>query len=119
MSSDAVLTQILAQLQALQVSQQTLQAQVCRDYLEIIKTTQRSQLDVIAASKNPVSPLTSPERRVIPIPSSPESSKASLASATPVTSIMGETATDKEREKLLYPGRVNLTSACPTRVPTR
>lgn len=62
------------------------------------------------------SPPATPERRGIPIPgSSPpvsESFRASLTSSSPATSsLLATTPSDKEREKLLYPGRVNLTSS--------
>ncbi|KAF8901947.1 cyclohydrolase [Mucidula mucida] len=100
-ASEAVLTQILAQLETLQVSQQTLQA----------------KLDAMTENKGrpmSVSPPATPERRGIPIPgTSPtvhESFKASLASASPATSPTSSTPSDKERERLLYPGRVNLTT---------
>ncbi|KAG6908207.1 Uracil-regulated protein 1 [Tephrocybe rancida] len=101
-ASDAVLTQILAQLDAMQVQQQVMQA----------------KLDAVSgATKAPVAPLEPTHSRSssmdhIP-PSSPISIsnvKASLASADPHVGTPLKRATDKEREKLLYPGRVNLTT---------
>ncbi|KAF8799111.1 hypothetical protein BYT27DRAFT_7227989 [Phlegmacium glaucopus] len=72
--SDAILTQILAQLEAIQLSQQTLQA--------------------------------NPPKGSNPIPS------LRIASAPPTVNPISRPGvmTDKEREKLLYPGRVNLTT---------
>ncbi|KAK0238188.1 GTP cyclohydrolase N terminal-domain-containing protein, partial [Armillaria nabsnona] len=99
-ASEAVLTQILAQLQALQVSQQTLQAK----YYTV------NQLDAVADG-NP-KPLT-PERRSIPIPGvSTSPSISDIASKSPLSSspTSSRTTTDREREKALYPGRVNLTT---------
>ncbi|PPQ81526.1 hypothetical protein CVT24_000306 [Panaeolus cyanescens] len=104
-STDAVLTQILAQLQSLQMTQQTMQA----------------QLDNLASSKAPTSPLE--PKAELPTTSTPLTKKdedplakststspvASLASATPQTAAIA-TMSDKERERLLYPGRVNLTT---------
>ncbi|KAF8995127.1 hypothetical protein BDQ17DRAFT_1430625 [Cyathus striatus] len=109
--SDAVLTQILAQLEAMQVSQQAMQA----------------KLDDLALTKKGETPL---EPRPIPTHArsgSTDSAIASNGATTPSTSVSfsppaplvlatqanGQPAkplTDKEREKLLYPGRVNLTS---------
>ncbi|TFK65709.1 hypothetical protein BDN72DRAFT_919974 [Pluteus cervinus] len=104
--SDAVLTQILAQLEALQVSQQTMQA----------------KLDALTANKSetPLEPVkvnseqsgsgatipTAPPPRDVPV-------KVSLASAAPAVESPASRplgGNDKEREKLLYPGRVNLTT---------
>ncbi|CAL1712692.1 unnamed protein product [Somion occarium] len=109
--SDAVLTQILNQLQALQISQQTLQAKL--DSLTLANG------GVAAAS-----PPQSPHRHVVPIPSRPQSetptgtstptSSFTTASALSALSVptqdADKAAIDKEREKLLYPGRVLLTT---------
>lgn len=101
MSSDALLTQILAQLNLLQVSQQTLQA----------------KLDALTSPASPPS-VGSP----IPIhhdsPSTPtlllspvsSLSKVHLASPSPTKTPLEHALTDKEREKALYPGRVLLTT---------
>ncbi|KAG6809978.1 Uracil-regulated protein 1 [Tricholoma furcatifolium] len=102
-ASDAVLRQILAQLSTMQVQQQTMQA----------------KLDALSnVSKGPVTPLEPAHARTpstdhvassSPIPISPV--KASLVSADlHVGSPPLKTASDREREKLLYPGRVNLTT---------
>ncbi|KAF9546676.1 hypothetical protein CPC08DRAFT_715958 [Agrocybe pediades] len=125
--SDAVLTQILAQLEAMQVSQQTMQAKL--DALSL------------GVNKTPISPLEPKSTDRIPTLSSPapagqpslakvstaasaeaiittksamgvqsdDSGRAALSSSLPVTGAKGG-LTDKEREKLLYPGRVNLTT---------
>ncbi|KAI0647806.1 GTP cyclohydrolase N terminal-domain-containing protein [Trametes meyenii] len=104
--SDAVLTQILTQLEALQVSQQTLQAKV----------------DVLTASRATSTP-SSPRSHGTPIPgrqvdalmsteaptASPHSTLIS-PSTSPITSILAHNDKDREREKLLYPGRVLLTT---------
>ncbi|KAH6892740.1 cyclohydrolase [Coprinopsis sp. MPI-PUGE-AT-0042] len=106
--SDAVLTQILARLEALQVSQQSIQAQL--DNLQSEKTT-----------STPLSP--SPAVRE-ELPSSPPPEKPTtlgqVGSAASAAAVLGSTSTpdrtstagmtDKEREKLLYPGRVLLTT---------
>ncbi|KAG6844653.1 Uracil-regulated protein 1 [Tephrocybe sp. NHM501043] len=76
------------------------------------------QLDAISgASKTPAVPLeprhgrsTSTEYIPSPSPIPISNIKASLASAAPHVGTPPSRATDKEREKLLYPGRVNLTS---------
>ncbi len=68
------------------------------------------QLDAVADG-NP-KPLT-PERRSIPIPGvSTSPSRSDIASKSPLSSspTSPRTTTDREREKALYPGRVNLTS---------
>ncbi|KAG5652228.1 hypothetical protein H0H81_005770 [Sphagnurus paluster] len=103
--SDAVLTQILAQLNALQVSQQTMQAKLdamtgaTKKPVDSKLTHGRSTSNVSVSSDVPTSPVDVP--------------KVSLASADPHVgspSPRAVGATDKEREKLLYPGRVNLTT---------
>jgi GTP cyclohydrolase II len=108
MSSDALLTQILTQLNALQVSQQTMQA----------------KLDDLSSGKS-AKPL---EPKGVPIPGrsvatsttdvsattigSPSASSVLLSGASLVSGSPANTAVilDKEREKVLYPGRVNLTT---------
>ncbi|CAA7262746.1 unnamed protein product [Cyclocybe aegerita] len=110
--SEAILTQILAQLETMQVAQQTMQA----------------KLDSLSAGARPSSPLE--PKALLPMPSTPprptsisaasspvskqkaldEERKAGLASSSPNTSTPPKVLTDKEREKLLYPGRVNLTT---------
>ncbi|KAG8214313.1 GTP cyclohydrolase N terminal-domain-containing protein [Butyriboletus roseoflavus] len=108
-TNDAVLVQILAQLNALQISQQTLQA----------------KLDALAPPSPPLSP---PSRNGIQIPGrnghesvgSPPSSNLLLSPSTslagthlvssppPTSTPLDHRSTDKEREKALYPGRVIL-----------
>ncbi|KAF8985128.1 GTP cyclohydrolase N terminal-domain-containing protein [Cyathus striatus] len=100
--SDAVLTQILAQLEAMQVSQQAMQAKL--DELALTKTGE-TPLEprpipphALSGSADSVSP---------PVGVSP----TSLSPPAPsVLASQGNPLTDKEREKLLYPGRVNLTT---------
>ncbi|KAH9948849.1 GTP cyclohydrolase N terminal-domain-containing protein [Amylocystis lapponica] len=103
--SDAVLTQILGQLEAIQISQQTLQAKV-------------------DALTNPVSPFSSPRQNGTPIAdvhidhslsgvAPTVTATSSLISVTP--SIMNgaerdKAVSDNAREKLLYPSRVMLTT---------
>ncbi|KAI0052735.1 cyclohydrolase [Auriscalpium vulgare] len=100
----AVLTQILKQLETLQVSQQALQA----------------KLDGLT---NPASPpfrptsshgLSSPGRSplsALPTEVPTTASPVTGASATPVDDKSGDkVVTDRERERLLYPGRVTLTT---------
>ncbi|KAG2125613.1 GTP cyclohydrolase N terminal-domain-containing protein [Suillus cothurnatus] len=101
MSSDALLTQILAQLNALQVSQQTLQA----------------KLDAFTTPRSPPShgtPITghhdSPISSTLLLSPSSSLSKVHLASASQASTPPDHSQTDKEREKALYPGRVLLTT---------
>jgi hypothetical protein len=127
--SDAILTQILAQLNALQVSQQTLQAKV--RILDAVSTDPffdiaKFQLDAIAnqqptgsphpglksqplaeASTTQIAPSVSTPQADLP---SPLSLKATLSSAAPEVVNRPTQTNDKERERLLYPGRINLTS---------
>ncbi|KAF9473820.1 cyclohydrolase [Pholiota conissans] len=110
--SDAILTQILGQLETMQVAQQTMQA----------------KLDALSAKSTPLEPPSTPTKATavaVSPPTSPthvhahsqahshghghgphshtlSSGAAGSAGAAPLT--------DKEREKLLYPGRVNLTT---------
>ncbi|RXW21778.1 hypothetical protein EST38_g4052 [Candolleomyces aberdarensis] len=90
--SDAVLTQILAQLEALQVSQQAMQA-------KLDNLTQPTNTTPLEPTSPPKATPATPESKPVPIPTSPTPARVALASLT-----------DKEREKLLYPGRVNLTT---------
>jgi hypothetical protein len=126
--SDAVLTQILAQLNALQVSQQTMQAKVRLITSEFrwIMTFHAplDQLDSISKSSSSAHTPSSgrsisggregpQEGGIASEPTSPLT-RALSPSTPPVgapAEVRGPTgATDKEREKLLYPGRVLLTS---------
>ncbi|KAJ7494793.1 cyclohydrolase [Mycena galericulata] len=106
-SSDAVLTQILKQLDAMQIQQQTMQA----------------KLDALTASDVRPAPSTSPPlstSRPVAIPtrsvtvemgvSPPTNGAATPSSSMPHHTLTSATATEKERERLLYPGRVNLTT---------
>ncbi|KII86729.1 hypothetical protein PLICRDRAFT_43380 [Plicaturopsis crispa FD-325 SS-3] len=96
-ATDAVLTQILAQLSALQISQQTLEAK-----LDALTTVSSPPLvPVTAISKQSPLPTT--------LSLSPSTSTQALASMPGRTEPTGAPP-DKEREKLLYPGRVNLTT---------
>ncbi|KZT09261.1 uncharacterized protein LAESUDRAFT_647507 [Laetiporus sulphureus 93-53] len=109
MSQDAVLTQILVQLEALQVSQQTTQA----------------KLDALT---NTASPLSSPRSNGVPLADShADPSLSGVVSTALSTSLTGAPApplpsanghasekdkgiSDKDRERVLYPGRVLLTT---------
>ncbi|KAJ6619799.1 GTP cyclohydrolase N terminal-domain-containing protein [Mycena sp. CBHHK59/15] len=105
-SSDAVLTQILKQLDAMQIQHQTMQA----------------KLDSLGAGAPPPRPSvpSSSASAAISIPaarsmssdlgtSPPAGTLASLPSM-PHHTLSGVTPTERERERLLYPGRVNLTT---------
>ncbi|KJA16347.1 hypothetical protein HYPSUDRAFT_47456 [Hypholoma sublateritium FD-334 SS-4] len=103
--SDAILTQILGQLEAMQVAQQTMQA----------------KLDALGVKDTPLEPPSTPTKARAPHPvegispqssvaASPKGFQAALASASPAGTSRVAPLTDKEREKLLYPGRVNLTT---------
>ncbi|CDO76240.1 hypothetical protein BN946_scf184900.g4 [Trametes cinnabarina] len=107
-TSDAVLTQILTQLEALQVSQQTLQA----------------KLDALTASRT-TSPHSSPRGVGTPIPgrhadtimsaeaptAAPHQTLVSPSTSPVVSTIIHHGKDkDKERERLLYPSRVLLTT---------
>ncbi|TFK34396.1 GTP cyclohydrolase N terminal-domain-containing protein [Crucibulum laeve] len=127
--SDAVLTQILAQLEAMQVSQQTMQAKL--DAL----TTQTGSSPLEPTAPKPfdvaVSPPTSPSKVPTTPPNVPTSTTSAPTISAPTAPATKETAppsvggltssapslstrptgvSDKERERLLYPGRVNLTT---------
>lgn len=125
-ANDAVLVQILSQLNALQVSQQTLQAKVMLPFFPDVRCPHRvSKFDALTTQGSPPH---SPYRgNGIPIPGrngaesigSPSSPSASLSrahsvSATPPSSVpQDHPLTDREREKALYPGRVILASEFP------
>ena len=126
--SDAILTQLLAQLNALQVSQQTMQAKVCielqlRSDFDVLNF----QLDSIANQKQASAPASPPPglklqsteglassgtSSISEVPS-PHVLKAALSSSAPDVVSRPIQTTDKERERLLYPGRINLTSEQP------
>ncbi|KAF5348599.1 hypothetical protein D9756_009697 [Leucocoprinus leucothites] len=105
-TSDAVLTQILAQLEAMQVSQQAMQAKL--DAL----TGKPSSPPVESPPTSPASahfankPEEQAEKELVsPLDKVPLAGTSSGPSP-PQKSMLS----DKEREKLLYPGRVNLTT---------
>ncbi|KAF9477623.1 hypothetical protein BDN70DRAFT_810369 [Pholiota conissans] len=101
--SDAILTKILGQLENLQVAQQTMQAKVCRRvggdniYSDFGTSV---QLDSFDAKSPPLEPSTAHTHG--------DGHAHHTHAHTQPTS--GASLTDKEREKLLYPGRVNLTT---------
>ena len=115
-SSDLALVQILARLDALQVAQQTMQAKVTLQLLRLHNQLIPIQLDSLTSQdKAPMSPL---EPKAVLLPASPphriqppiaQGSPLPPALATLPVSMQGPVS-DKEREKVLYPGRVNLTS---------
>lgn len=120
--SDAVLTQILNQLQSLQVSQQILQAKVCVNVNVmpmLVDLIRFLQLDSLGGNSAP-SPPQSPPRHAIPIPGRSQADSPTPPSSFTTASALSAMAapshdadkpiSDKEREKILYPGRVLLTS---------
>ncbi|KDQ50544.1 hypothetical protein JAAARDRAFT_41999 [Jaapia argillacea MUCL 33604] len=107
-ASDAVLTQILSQLQSLQVSQQTLQAK-----LDAMTITPSSPPLVPVSGGVAISGRETPSTISTPGAQSPSmgsvplsSSISSVGSASSIEKHMA----DREREKLLYPQRVILTT---------
>ncbi|EPS97554.1 hypothetical protein FOMPIDRAFT_1031947 [Fomitopsis schrenkii] len=107
--SDAFLTQILGQLEALQVSQQALQAKL--DALTIAPVSPVSpRSSGISVPQSPVreESLSGVAPTVVPQPGSVTGSQSS--SAQEATVDKAKPISDKEREKLLYPGRVLLTT---------
>ncbi|THU97361.1 hypothetical protein K435DRAFT_778100 [Dendrothele bispora CBS 962.96] len=101
MNSDAILTQILAQVQALQVSQQALAAKV--ETLQPSTTTSAP----IAVPATTIAATTSPS----PLPPSHSLDATSISTSPPPgTALTSTERKDKEREKVLYPGRVLLTT---------
>ncbi|KAF8874702.1 GTP cyclohydrolase N terminal-domain-containing protein [Gymnopilus junonius] len=143
-SSDAVLTQILAQLEAMQIAQQTMQAKLDALSLErdtgsplepralgsipslsTPSTPTRSGRDrdtISSLSASPASPTAAATRasatdsKINGSPSSTASDvavRAALISAPPPppsSAAKKGPMSDKEREKLLYPGRVHLST---------
>ncbi|RDB16228.1 Uracil-regulated protein 1 [Hypsizygus marmoreus] len=99
--SDAILTQILAQLDAMQVSQQTIQAKL--DSLTGATTPLEPKPRSVSVSSEPSTP---PDTQVGIVKASLVSAALRVEVPTPRTTA----AAEKEREKLLYPGRVNLTT---------
>ncbi|KAF8151311.1 GTP cyclohydrolase N terminal-domain-containing protein [Crassisporium funariophilum] len=114
--SEAILTQILAQLDALQVSQQTMQAKLDAFSAQGLNSPLEPKPIVGLPALASPTPATSP--KVTPTPTTSAAApttatRAPLASASPTLNDAKSSAvplTDKEREKLLYPGRVNLTT---------
>ncbi|EPQ54405.1 hypothetical protein GLOTRDRAFT_76898 [Gloeophyllum trabeum ATCC 11539] len=105
--SDAVLTQILSQLQALQASQQTLQAK-----LDSLTTPASPPLaptnGVPIPGRGVDSPSMHPASPSQPVPvHSPLSTSASSMGLSPAAD---KPVSDKERERALYPARVILTT---------
>ena len=137
-TNDAVLVQILAQLNALQVSQQTLQAKVTPPFFannvsghnrtHCIHIHVVLKLDALTTPSPPQSPqrrgdgipimgrngpesLGSPASSNLLLSPSPSLTRPHLVSSTPPTSTPPDhPLTDREREKALYPGRVVLAS---------
>ncbi|TFY71850.1 hypothetical protein EVG20_g1157 [Dentipellis fragilis] len=111
MSSDptvdhAVLTQILTQLQSLQVSQQALQAKL--DSLSSV-TSRSASSGVASPAQSASVPL--PVTASADATASPSASAANvLGSIQASTELPDKIISDREREKLLYPGRVMLTT---------
>ncbi|KAF8956786.1 GTP cyclohydrolase N terminal-domain-containing protein [Flammula alnicola] len=101
--SDAILMQILGQLEAIQVTQQRMQAKL--DSLNIQNVT-ISPLEPKPGQG--ISAGGAPGGTTVSAPSTPP--RTTLVNAAPAVERMTGGLTDKEREKLLYPGRINLTS---------
>ncbi|KAF8712014.1 hypothetical protein AX14_013162 [Amanita brunnescens Koide BX004] len=122
--SDAVLTQILAQLEAMQIQQQTMQAK-----LDAIALSSKHRTLLEPKVVQSEADLSSPGSPTSPV--SPASSSPSILSATKPAASVTDTprvpglsysvpyvgrsysspaTSEKEREKLLYPGRVNLST---------
>ncbi|KAJ3485263.1 hypothetical protein NLI96_g5087 [Meripilus lineatus] len=104
--SDAVLTQILTQLQNLQVSQQALQAKL--DSLSNAPSSSTPQSP--SSPYKPIPGRTPPESSPIPTPPSSLPNASLLSTMGSTNPALDKTLSDKEREKLLYPGRVMLTT---------
>ncbi|KAI0061447.1 hypothetical protein BV25DRAFT_1857352 [Artomyces pyxidatus] len=102
----AILTQILKQLDSLQVSQQALQAKLDALAHPVSPSLRPASSHGLASpAKSPLSSLP-----VDGLTSSAPASSVPSTSATPVTDKAGDKVSDKDREKLLYPGRVMLTT---------
>ncbi|EIW59399.1 uncharacterized protein TRAVEDRAFT_122910 [Trametes versicolor FP-101664 SS1] len=104
--SDAILTQILTQLEALQVSQQTLAAKV--DALTPPKTPS-------SAPQSSGTPATSGQAAAeammaMEAPTASPHSSLISPSTSPATGTLSNNERDKEREKVLYTSRVMLTT---------
>ncbi|KAH0826250.1 GTP cyclohydrolase N terminal-domain-containing protein [Lanmaoa asiatica] len=107
-TNDAVLVQILAQLNALQVSQQTLQAKL--DALTTLSPPQSpfQGAGIPISGRSPDSVGSPPSTNLLLSPS-PSLSRAHLVlSPTPTSTPADHPLTEREREKALYPGRVVL-----------
>ncbi|KAJ7158707.1 GTP cyclohydrolase N terminal-domain-containing protein [Mycena filopes] len=114
MSSDALLRKILTQLDAMQIQQQTMQAQ-----LDTLSTPARPPTSSAGPTSRPIS---IPSARSVssemgaspPLAGTPSSMAHQALSGTPSSmphhTLTGVTTTEKERERILYPGRVNLTT---------
>ena len=114
--TNAILTQILAQLETMQLSQQTMQAKVryrIRTPLHSTGSHPKLQLDALSAADHAL-PLEPKSMQALVTSSPPKVSNSlpspSTKTPTPVSNSTPGVMTDKERERLLYPGRVNLTS---------
>ncbi|RDX50373.1 hypothetical protein OH76DRAFT_1402846 [Lentinus brumalis] len=101
-ASDAALTQILAQLEALQISQQTLQAKL--DLLTSSRTTTAWSPGRSDTPTGAVESVLAAEA----VTASPHNALVSPSTSPTTSSVLTER--DKEREKLLYPSRVILTT---------
>ncbi|KAJ7773330.1 GTP cyclohydrolase N terminal-domain-containing protein [Mycena metata] len=114
MSSDALLRKILTQLDAMQIQQQTMQAQ-----LDALSSPARPAPSSVGPASRPIS---IPSARSVssemgtspPLAGTPSSISqpplSGTASSMPHHTLTGVTPTEKERERILYPGRVNLTT---------
>ncbi|KAJ6494867.1 GTP cyclohydrolase N terminal-domain-containing protein [Mycena vitilis] len=109
MSSDALLLKIVNQLDAMQVQQQTMQAQ-----LDALSSPGRrdpsAPAAAPAASSRPIAIPVAARSGSSDIGTSPPGPLAGTPSSMPHHTLSGVTSNEKERERILYPGRVNLTT---------
>ncbi|KIK10613.1 hypothetical protein PISMIDRAFT_124184 [Pisolithus microcarpus 441] len=101
-TNDALLTQILARLNSLQVSQQTLQAKL--DSLITPTSPPRN------GPSSPGGQLDSPTSPNLLFSPSTTLSRTQIVSSPPIGTSVEQTISGKDREKVLYPGRVLLTT---------
>ncbi|KAJ7274350.1 GTP cyclohydrolase N terminal-domain-containing protein [Mycena haematopus] len=107
MSSDALLLKILTQLDAMQIQQQTMQAQLDALSSPARRDSTHGLIASPPSSSRPIA-IPSPRPTVSELGTSPPLS--GTPPAMPHHALSGVTLKEKERERILYPGRVNLTT---------
>ncbi|KAF9443174.1 hypothetical protein P691DRAFT_764522 [Macrolepiota fuliginosa MF-IS2] len=105
-ATDAVLTQILVQLEAMQLNQQAMQAKL--DALGGTGKPAPAPLEPKPHTRSESTTSDTSEKGKEPVP--PPANVPLAGSTTGPPPPRSKALTDKEREKLLYPGRVNLTT---------